>query len=276
MNSICKNTFLTVIVLYETNLNRCLTYKTLLLLEKINFTSDLIIYNNSPEIKIPQAKNHIVINAETNEMLSGAYNFALNHANKNNYDWLLLLDQDTELTDDYFEKLYRFLSDNQDKDVVAVVPFLTNKSKIISPNKLYFKFLRKSTVKYGINSGHIVALNSLSLLRTDFMNSIGGFSSEFPLDMLDYWYYLQFYRHKKRIYVLDTALKHNLSIYNYDENITEERYDQLLKAERKYTYEFGIQVLIIYKFRLLFRFLKQIITLKNKRFAYRTIKSILK
>lgn len=276
MNSTDKNTFLTVIVLHETSLDRCLTYNTLLLLEKIKFTSDLIIYNNSHEIIIPQSKNHIVINAETNEMLSGAYNFALNHANKNNYDWLLLLDQDTELTDDYFEKLYRFLSDNQDKNIVAAVPFLRNKSKIISPNKLYFNFLRKNTVKYGINSGHIVALNSLSLLRTDFMNAIGGFSSEFPLDMLDYWYYLQFYKHKKKIYVLDTALKHNLSIYNYDENITEERYAQLLNAERKYINEFGKTELIIYKFHLVFRFLKQIITIKNKRFAYRTIKSILK
>jgi len=276
MYSTGKNTFLTVIVLHETSLDRCLTYNTLLLLEKIKFTSDLIIYNNSPEIIIPQSKNHIVINAETNEMLSGAYNFALNHANKNNYDWLLLLDQDTELTDDYFEKLYRFLSDNQDKNIVAAVPFLRNKSKIISPNKLYFNFLRKNTVKYGINSGHIVALNSLSLLRTDFMNAIGGFSSEFPLDMLDYWYYLQFYKHKKKIYVLDTALKHNLSIYNYDENITEERYAQLLNAERKYINEFGKTELIIYKFHLVFRFLKQIITIKNKRFAYRTIKSILK
>lgn len=276
MYSTGKNTFLTVIVLHETSLDRCLTYNTLLLLEKIKFTSDLIIYNNSPEIIIPQSKNHIVINAETNEMLSGAYNFALNHANKNNYDWLLLLDQDTELTDDYFEKLYRFLSDNQDKNIVAAVPFLRNKSKIISPNKLYFNFLRKNTVKYGINSGHIVALNSLSLLRTDFMNAIGGFSSEFPLDMLDYWYYLQFNRRKKKIYVLDTALKHNLSIYNYDENITEERYAQLLNAERKYINEFGKTELIIYKFHLVFRFLKQIITIKNKRFAYRTIKSILK
>ena len=276
MYSTGKNTFLTVIVLHETSLDRCLTYNTLLLLEKIKFTSDLIIYNNSPEIIIPQSKNHIVINAETNEMLSGAYNFALNHANKNNYDWLLLLDQDTELTDDYFEKLYRFLSDNQDKNIVAAVPFLRNKSKIISPNKLYFNFLRKNTVKHGINSGHIVALNSLSLLRTDFMNAIGGFSSEFPLDMLDYWYYLQFNRRKKKIYVLDTALKHNLSIYNYDENITEERYAQLLNAERKYINEFGKTELIIYKFHLVFRFLKQIITIKNKRFAYRTIKSILK
>ena len=276
MYSTGKNTFLTVIVLHETSLDRCLTYNTLLLLEKIKFTSDLIIYNNSPEIIIPQSKNHIVINAETNEMLSGAYNFALNHANKNNYDWLLLLDQDTELTDDYFEKLYRFLSDNQDKNIVAAVPFLRNKSKIISPNKLYFNFLRNNTVKNGINSGHIVALNSLSLLRTDFMNAIGGFSSEFPLDMLDYWYYLQFYKHKKKIYVLDTALKHNLSIYNYDENITEERYAQLLNAEKKYINEFGKTELIIYKFHLVFRFLKQIITIKNKRFAYRTIKSILK
>ena len=66
---------------------------------------ELIVYNNDTSVSVPDGDGYIAVNAEKNDMLARAYNFALRQAQAGGRQWLLLLDHDTETTAEYFEAL---------------------------------------------------------------------------------------------------------------------------------------------------------------------------
>lgn len=278
MLRISENSVLIIIVLYKTKLESCITYNTLIQnikVSKLNY--ELIIYNNTASIDITSNSSYTAVNSKKNDRLQGAYNYALNYAKQNNREWLLLLDQDTALTSDYLLKLQNYLgSDNQADDVVAVVPFLMENSKVLSPHKIqFFNCKRAKVTTAGLQKGHVTAFNSLSLLKVDFLAKIEGFSSKFPLDMLDYWYYNQIYKNNKKVYVLDTFVNHQLSLSSYEKNIPLSRHIDLLLAEKELNKELGSIEYLLYKIRLLFRLTKHLIIIKNKKYAFVTFKTLL-
>lgn len=272
-----NDTITIVIVLYKKGLIDCVTYLTLIeCLKCCNLNCRLIIYNNSSDIHILSSDKYEVVNARKNEKLFGAYNYALNFATKISCKWLLLLDQDTEITAGYIEKLDFFLSSNTDANIVAAVPVLVNRNKILSPKIASSIGWWEYNIKHnGFQQEKIVAFNSLTLINTEFMQSIGGFPSEYPLDMLDHWYYHQISMFDKHVYVLDTKINHNLSLLKYEENISLTRHVNFLEAERRFVLnELRILHYISYKIRLSLRFMKQLIFYKNKRYCKITLKSI--
>lgn len=271
------NTIHIIIVLYKTSLENSKTYTSLIKhIHLFKHEYSLIIYNNSCEISIPNSEHYTLINASENQKLTGAYNFALDFAKTNQAKWLLLLDQDTEITSDYFSKLSACLSgDSITNDIVAIVPFLTENKKQISPHNIFFFSNLVGLVKKpGVQHRHIIALNTLSLIRTDFISKIGGFSTKYPLDMLDYWTYTQIHKHKMKIYVLNTHVEHCLSVSDFEKNMSVSRYADLIEAEKSLMRESGALQLLVYKIKLIFRFLKQFIRFKNKRFSQITFNHI--
>ena len=277
MNSI-SNKIMIVILLYKTQLDRSKTYQSFIIhSKKLKQQFELLIYNNSPEIHIEPSKSFTLFNADKNNMLTSAYNMALSLANKNGAEWLLLLDQDTELTSEYFELLSKFLSENIDENIAAIVPFLEENNIQLSPHKLIlFNNMAIKAQHAGIQNNKTTALNTLTLVRTDFMNRIGGFSSKFPLDMLDYWLYSKIQQNTQKVFVLNTRIKHNLTVSNFEKNMSLSRYDNLLKAEKELMYELGYLPSIFFRFKLALRFLKQFLLFKNKQFALLTLKSFFK
>ncbi|NDP19743.1 MAG: glycosyltransferase [Paludibacter sp.] len=273
------NSLAIVIVLYNTNLDNCISYKTLSdSIKNTHLNWDLILFNNSPDFHIVSDVAKIVINSPKNEMLSGAYNFAYRFAIENNRSWLLLLDQDTEITIDYFNNLSNVLNNGiLPIETVAVIPFLKENNKIISPHRIsFFNLVRSPIVNPGILGGHITAFNSLSLINVDFLKTIGGFSSNYRLDMLDYWMYLKIYKLKKQIYLMDTCVKHSLSLNNFENSMSIERYKQLLLSENKYISEFNFPHMLFYKTRLVFRSIKQFLVYSNKKYSKITFINIFK
>ena len=92
---------------------------------------ELIVYNNDTSVYVPDGDGYIAVNAEKNDMLARAYNFALRKAQAGGRQWLLLLDHDTEPTAEYFEALNRFLNETtQSPDLVAAVPLLKYGNRI--------------------------------------------------------------------------------------------------------------------------------------------------
>lgn len=271
-----RNRIVIVIVLYKTSLENSKTYTSLTKhIQLFKHEYSLIIYNNSSEISIPEGY-YTLINASENNKLTGAYNFALNFAETNLAEWLLLLDQDTEITDDYFNKLSAYLSANSiTNDIVAIAPFLTENKRQISPHNIFFfNNLVSKVKKPGVQHRHIIALNTLSLIRTEFISKIGGFSTKYPLDMLDYWTYTQIHKHQMKIYVLNTYVEHSLSVSDFEKNMSVSRYADLVKAEKNLMSESGSLQLLVYKFKLIFRLIKQYMLFKNKHFSQITFKHI--
>jgi GT2 family glycosyltransferase len=265
-----KKSLVIIIVLYNSNLTDSLSYMTLKnTIEYLNSDYILILYNNSESIEIPTDENYIVINSISNDKLSGAYNYALSYAKDNEKEWILLLDQDTELTIDYFLKLNYFFNDCENfNDIVAVVPFLKTDSKISSPHIVkYLNCWREKIKRPGIQNGNVTAFNSLTLINVEFLDTIGGFSYKYPLDMLDHWYYFKIHKHHKKIYVLNTYINHHLSITNYENDISIKRHKDLLLAEKSFIKEIGQLHYFLYKIRLFFRMIKQYLFFKNKNYS---------
>jgi len=278
MIQLTENSITIVIVIYNINIEDCLTYKTLVkYIHKFKLAYDIIVFNNSSNVIIQQNEGFDIVNSSENKKLCGAYNYALNKARKNNCKWLLLMDQDTELTADYFVKLNLYFENCiHNSEIASIVPYLEENNKIISPHKIGFvKFKNNKKLDSGIHREHITAFNSLSLLNVEFMVSIGGFGNEYPLDMLDHWYYLQIYKFKKAVYVLDTKVKHELSINDYEKNVSYTRHLDILQAEKKFSKEQGQNYYFAYKIRLTYRLIKQFIFYKDKLYAKTILKTLL-
>ncbi|MDO9153555.1 MAG: glycosyltransferase [Paludibacter sp.] len=264
-----------VIVLYQCSLDKSITFLSLTeQLENFSVDYELVIYNNDINQKIEDSR-FLIVNSEENKKLEGAYNFALDRAIKNGKNWILLLDQDTVIPGNYFEELQKLFSSNYSLDLVAIVPKLVSENKVISPVRVtsFMRFEKELHVS-GYTNERINALNSLSLFKVQFIESIGGFSKDFPFDMHDHWCYNQVYKHQKKVYVLDVTTIHESSFVNFEENISLQRYKEFLTNENRFIRaEIGMPVYLFYKMKILVRSFRQFVKFKNKKYAMITLKS---
>jgi len=276
MNNSAANKIVIVIVLYKKPIEECVSYRTLKeCIKSQDIRYKLLIYNNSPEYELPDSEEAIVINSDHNGRLLPAYNYAWKYALAEGYQWLLLLDQDSELSEDYFSCLSDFLRRMTDDSIVAVVPKLVDRNQVLSPRKISSVGWWENALQHtGIQSGRIVAFNSLSLLNVNFIQTISGFSDKYPLDMLDHWYYNQIFLLKKKVYVLDCMINHNLSFQNYERDVDLERHTEFLEAERLFVKELGLKYYVGYKVKLFLRVIKQYMIFGDKRYATITLKKL--
>jgi GT2 family glycosyltransferase len=275
-----KEIFL-VVVLYKTSLEDSKTINSLenIIGEKVN----LFVFDNSP-IRQYESDNFYFRSFKvryhhdgTNPGLSIAYNYALDLASNTNYSWLLLLDQDTTFTIQYIQEIKRLDFNNISNSVVAIIPrvvSLVGKSIIAPAKMLLGGICRPIKLSSGVVNIPISGINSGTLLSIFYMNSINGFSEKYTLDMLDHWYFRKIFNDGKSVYVLDSFINQELSIFgNFEENVSFIRYQQMLKSESLFIKEEGILSLLIFKFRLIFRVLKQI-KYKNSDYYKFTLKQV--
>jgi len=273
-----------VIVVYEMRIIESPTIMSLVKISKnYNFNNVcVIIYDNSRK-KQEEFSNlsfeFLYIHDETNGGLCAAYNYALQYSIENEIKWLMLLDQDTYLTLEYYEKAIStcqklFYID----DVVCILPrTVTESYHLISPTKV-------SIWGWGQGIGDIVGtcsisitgINSGTLLRTSFMSLLGGFNIDFKLDMLDHWYFSEICRLGRKFHILNVTIVHSLSVAHYN-SISKNRYISILESEVLFMRLLNSKKSLgVYMIRLLLRFFKQMIVLNNKEIAFLTLKSAFK
>jgi hypothetical protein len=269
-----------VIVLYKIKLEDSLSYKTLCnYISVLSFNYELLIYNNSPEFYIEEKENYFVMNAEYNKMLAGAYNFALQRAIKNNRNWLLLLDQDTYLSEEYFKQLN--LSLNNNENVAAIIPKLQSSQIHLSPKSCcsligHWGKMSNLQTKGIIKNKTIQAFNSAALISVQSLQKIGGFSLDFPLYELDYWVFYHLSKNKEQFYLMDVVLSHDLTMLDYRNKMTSQRYDSIISAEFKFSKQLGILAFLAFKVRLFFRLLKQFMLREKRPYTHLTLKYLCK
>jgi GT2 family glycosyltransferase len=195
------------------------------LLEKHRNIADcfsLVVYDNSPQPhRIENQLAHHYLHDPDNGGLAAAYNYALNYAEKNGYAWLLLLDQDTLLTEEFLNELLTTVETvARKKDVAVIVPKLEVRGEILSPSEHFVQFLRhqfrnRVTVvareSIGIQQGSLTAYNSGSTMRVTALRAIGGFPSAFWLDYLDHAVFHALSVAGYHLYVLRSVLQHELA-----------------------------------------------------------------
>ena len=254
-------TLIAIVVVYNQNLEKS---ETLTSLNKaVKEGLDVIIYDNSTEssrvdLSVFDCLNIRYFHNPSNPGICAAYNFGFKEASTSSKDWMLLLDQDTVLSDNYFYCLSTSLK-GLDSNVVSIVPNVISKLKnrILSPLKIYAGgFLRPLNIKSGIISDRCTAINSASLVNIKFIDDIGGFNEIFKLDMLDYWFFREVYNKGKQVLLLDTEIIHDLSVDNFNTYMSIKRYKDLLISERAFFCNDGMISYMLYKFRLVVRSFK--------------------
>jgi len=269
-----------IIVIYKIKLQESISYKTLCdNISSFTYNYEILIYNNSPEIKIEESKNYFVINAEKNEMLAEAYNFALQRAIKNNKNWLLLLDQDTYITKEYFEQLNKSL--NNCENYAAIIPKLVSNKIHLSPKSCcpltgHWGIMNNIKKNGIIKNKSIQALNSAAVISVHALQKIGGFSVEFPLYELDYWVFYKLSKNKEMFYIMDVNLSHDLSMLNYRDKMTKIKYNSIIDAEFKFSKQLGLLAYLTFKISLLFRLFKQFILSEKRPYAIITLRYMCK
>jgi GT2 family glycosyltransferase len=278
-----------VIVLYNVKCNQSSSINTLKnALNAVSFNNqynfNVLVYNNSP---INDNKdecindNYIYIHDPRNKGIAVAYNYGLKLANKLGSSWMLLLDQDSVLPEKYFSVLIDTLNKiSLDEDLVAIIPKVIDKcNKVISPTKI---LVGRRTTTYTKNFNDysqdiISAINSGTLLRVNFLNAIGGFNELFNLDFLDHWLFHTIQANKKRIYLINITIEHQLSVSNYDLYMSKSRYISILHAEATFIKIYGSNFdKFLYPFILTARIIKQLFLYKNKSFSIITAKHLFK
>jgi len=139
----------------------------------------------------------------------------------------------------------------------AAGPILKSGSLTISPERINpIMWYTRPITKAGIYRKGITAFNSMSLLSVEFVSAIGGFSLDYPLDMLDHWVYRRIAQADKSVEVLGVEIAHSLSLL--DDSMSAHRLVGFLDAERRFVAsELTTLHYISYKIRLALRLLKQ-------------------
>ena len=238
---------------------------------------EILLYDNSPsnhDFTPLTMRGYILATTMTprNLGIATAYNFAWSVAKENKSNWLLLLDHDTELTDDYFNEVFNNLE--KTKDVAAVVPKINSENTMISP--VFSDFLRplkEDRPLPGLQVKPVMAINSGTLISVDFLNEINGFNQDFSLDYLDHWLFFEIYHKGRKVWLMDITLEHELSVMDYT-RVSLQRYQSILDSEMKFYLHYKKELLQAYRAQLAKRFLKQMLTVKDKKIAMCTLKGV--
>jgi GT2 family glycosyltransferase len=206
----------------------------------------ILLYDNTPGGQDAGAlPTEVQYKADVqNGGLAKAYNYALEIASEEVFDWLLTLDQDTSLSIDFLHKLCHSLAFVEPlKNVAAIVPLISEKGKILSPSDRNFGKRRQrfSDGFIGIPSVTVYAANSASTFRVSALKSLGGYDPRFSVWASDLVLYRRLYEHHFRVFVAGNIhVEHEVSVFDLENRSTANRYKDMLRAEEAFYDEYMV------------------------------------
>lgn len=239
-------------------------------------TTRVLIYDNSPlEDLSGLYPGWSYVSDPTNRGLATAYNYALSQAKLLGAEWLLLLDQDSNLPNDFLTNLQSELAScDKDSKIAAVVPLVFSGRRQVSPVRPLLGLDRPYTSTRSATFAWLTAINSASAIRVSFMDFVGGFTNDFSLDYLDHWLFRKIHDTGHSVYVSNTRIEHNLSVANFNQGLEIIRYKQILKAEMTFTNRFlPIYWRPLLVLRLIARSIKHAIFTRDKRMAVQMLRA---
>ena len=277
---------LAILVLYNCKISESKTIASLL--KGYSYNSQvfdffkLIIYDNGlndQKVSLTVNFKNEYVHQPENAGVAVAYNFALKEAIAQQYDWILLLDQDSNLPENFITNLFTTCSDiKRNNKVVAIIPKIFYRGHFFSPSKVLYGGVHRP-IDYnhrGICNFQVTTIASGVLLRTSFIQEIGGFNELYWLDWLDMWIFNSIHASGSKVYVTDSIIEHELSILNLDKFMNENRYRNILKYEaifmrsHKSKYEN-----YIYFLRLARRSLSLLFAATNKNYSIITLRHLI-
>ena len=205
----------------------------------------ILLYDNTPGGQDPGAlPTGVQYKPDVaNSGLAKAYNFALGIAYDKHFDWLLTLDQDTSLPDDFLPKLFDAITFVTPRNTVAaIVPFVSDRGHVISPFTLTKHLVRAKFFPagfMGIPLETVYAANSGSTIRVEALKTIGGYDQDFYLDYSDIVMYHRLHCNNFSIYVAGNIyLGHEISGLDLRNRSSPKRYECAVCAEGQFYDEY--------------------------------------
>ena len=167
--------------------------------------------------------------------LANAYNRAITLAKKRGCEWLLTLDQDTKLPENFLTRIVSTgLKIQADLSIGAIVPQVYSEGIVVSP--YYFRagalvawFPKDFT---GVPEQPVSAFNSAAIFRLDALEQMGGYDPHFWLDNSDSKVFRGLQRFGKRVFVIgEVQVEHDFSMKKMQKRVSPWRYRNLLLAE---------------------------------------------
>ena len=141
--------------------------------------------------------------------ISKAYNTIALFAKENGFDYILFLDQDTELPLNFLSEYTNML----EKNVDIAAPLIYEGEKLLSPAgyKNYrsssYKKIESNVIRLKNNS----CINSGLLIRTVFFEKVGGYNEKLRLDFCDHEFIKRVSHFTKDLNIIPVKLKQNFS-----------------------------------------------------------------
>ena len=203
------------------------------------FLAHCLIYDNSPvaqPIDFEVGHEGIeVFHDPTNGGTRAAYLHALDLARARGYEWILFLDHDTALAENFFLDAARALKSAEPQAPVgAVVPQVFDGPTLISPSCITF-YGRVHAWRVELNADHgkcygLTAIASASIVRTEALTKLLPIPPIFSLDYLDHWLFRELQRQGENILVSPSRVEHSLSVQSM-KSMNVNRYRSILAAE---------------------------------------------
>lgn len=197
----------------------------------------ILLWDNSPgsqqEGELPAGVRYFA--DENNSGLATAYNRALELAVQQRSDWLLTLDQDTAVPEDFFLRMAAAARiSTRYAGIGAIVPQISAGNKQLSPNYFQFgalpRWFRSGYI--GVPGVPVFAFNSGAMLRVSALKQVGGYEPRFWLDDSDAMIFSKLHEHGKRVYVAgDIQVQHEFSMKDMQRRMSPQRYWNALLAE---------------------------------------------
>ena len=197
----------------------------------------ILLWDNSPEAvstrDLPRGVDYFA--DESNSGLATAYNRALAWASQNGSEWLLTLDQDTAVPDDFFVRMAAAVrASTRYAGMGAIVPQIAASGRQLSPNYFEFGALpRWYRMGYvGVPKEPVFAFNSGAMLKVAALKQVGGYDPRFWLDDSDALIFSKLHEHGKRVYIAgDIQVEHEFSMKDMQNRMSPARYRNALFAE---------------------------------------------
>lgn len=216
--------FKCIVVLYNVNYKDSVSYMDLVQtdvykenrLEIICVDNSVCNFGNE-ELKLNY--NHHYISMNGNKGLSKAYNSSINYLKKNNEEnsLVVLLDDDTHIGNDYFEKMEKASEDGCD----IYLPIVQDQLGILSPSIMRKYRCRRCKRLEQVNEHNICGINSGMAIRESVFKKY-QYDEQIFLDYVDHSFMRDMRRGKKKICVVDTVLYQDFSSItdSYEQTMT--------------------------------------------------------
>lgn len=202
-----------ILVVYNQPISESVSYNALIK----NPDLQLIVCDNSTKEfgnkEKVEADGQTYLDMGGNVGLAKAYNKALDHIQSKHPSmkgYVILFDDDTQIPDDYFEKLYTYLESGT-ADIY--LPIVDAGGRRISPSSIHNSRCHEEKDSWAIPMDRLCGINSGMTIRLSLMKDY-RYNEQMFLDFIDHDFIRSMHTRNAVMRVMDITLHQNLSTMN--------------------------------------------------------------